>query len=172
MQNFDIGRGPKTMSADYLYSTNENYDGPEPMAYRLHAHAFLQCAEFAIYGIRQNGQADSNMMQNAPIVHLICHSIEMFLKLALYKTGSNDDDLKAFALRHNLTNLKGECEAHGVSFSEDVTAMIDALSPLHEKHKLRYLAFIEQPIWLPFNPQEMIELTKELVGASHPNQTA
>lgn len=112
------------------------------------------------------------MMQNAPIVHLICHSVEMFLKLALYKTGSNDKDLRAFELRHNLMNLKDKCEAHGVTFSEDVTTLIDALSPLHEKHKLRYLTFIEQPIWLPYNPSEMIEITKKLVTASHPSQTA
>lgn len=142
------------------------------MRYRLHASAFLQCAEFAISGIRQNGQAEPNMMQNAPIVHLICHSVEMFLKLALYKTGSNDKDLRAFELRHNLMNLKDKCEAHGVTFSEDVTTLIDALSPLHEKHKLRYLTFIEQPIWLPYNPSEMIEITKKLVTASHPSQTA
>ncbi|MEL7189761.1 MAG: hypothetical protein AAGK17_09450 [Pseudomonadota bacterium] len=162
----------QVMSQDYLRSTDGNYDGPEPMAYRLHADAFLQCAEFAIFGIRQSGQDEPNMMQNAPIVHLICHSVEMFLKLALYKTGSDEKDLRAFKLRHNLTNLKGKCVAHGVTFSEDVAALIDTLSPLHEKHKLRYSAFIEQPIWLPYGPSEMVEITRKLIGASHPSQTA
>lgn len=160
------------MSKDYLRSTDANYIGPVPFAYRLHAYAFLQCAEFAISGIRQNGQAEPNMMQNAPIVHLICHSVEMFLKLALYKTGSDDKDLKVVDLRHNLANLKEKCETRGVKFSNDVSVMIDALSPLHEQHILRYLAFVEQPIWLPYNPSEMIEITKKLVTASHPSQTA
>ena len=160
------------MSSDYLYSGDADYDGPEPMAYRLHANAFLDCAELALFGISKRGQTESNMMQNAPIVHLICHSIEMFLKLALYKTGSNDRDLRTFDLRHNLTNLKEECENRGVVLSDDVAKMIDALSPLHEAHKLRYTAFVEAPIWLPFNPSEMIDLTKNLVTASHPSQRA
>lgn len=160
------------MPSDYLYSGDPDYDGPEPMAYRLHAYAFLECAEFALSGIRERGQTEPNMMQNAPIVHLICHSIEMFLKLALYKTGSSDRDLKTFELRHNLTNLKKKCESRGVTFSEGVAKMIDSLSPLHEAHKLRYTAFIESPIWLPFNPSEMIDLTKNLVTASSPSQRA
>ena len=160
------------MSSDYLYSGDADYDGPEPMAYRLHANAFLECAEFALSSIRERGQTKPNMMQNAPIVHLICHSIEMFLKLALYKTGSNDRDLKTFELRHNLTNLKEKCENRGVVFSDSVAKMINALSPLHEAHKLRYTAFVEAPIWLPFSPSEMIDLTRNLVTASHPNQRA
>ena len=160
------------MSSGYLYSGDVDYDGPEPMAYRLHANAFLECAEFALSGIRGRGQEQPNMMQNAPIVHLICHLIEMYLKLALYKTGSKDRDLKTFALRHNLTNLKEKCEYRGVLFSDSVAKMIDALSPLHEAHKLRYTAFVEAPIWLPFSPSEMIDLTKKLVTASHPSQKA
>lgn len=158
------------MSSNYLYSGDVNYDGPEPMAYRLHASAFLECAEFALSGIRERGLKESNMMQNAPIVHLICHSIEMFLKLVLYKTGSNNRDVMAFELRHNLTNLKEKCEDRGVVFSDSVAKMIDALSPLHETHKLRYMAFVEAPIWLPFCPSEMIDLTKNLATASHPSQ--
>lgn len=160
------------MSQRYLHVGDTDYTGPEPFAYRLHAFAFLECAEFAISGIRQKGQAEPNMMQNAPIVHLICHAVEMFLKLALYKTGSNDKDLKAFQLRHNLKKLKNKCEIHGVVFSTEVAEMIDSLSPLHEQHKLRYTAFINEPIWLPFNPSEMIELTKKLIGASHPSRSA
>lgn len=160
------------MSEKYLRPSDEGYNGPEPMAYRLHAYAFLQCAEFAISGIRQSGKAEPDMMQNSPIVHLICHAIEMFLKLALYKTGHNDSDLKAFSLRHNLLALKAKCESVGVTFSEDVAKMIEVLSPLHENHKLRYLAFVEEPIWLPFTPSEMIDLTKDLVTVSHPSQTA
>ncbi len=108
------------MSSDYLYSGDADYHGPEPMAYRLHAGAFLECAELALSGIRERGQTEPNMMQNAPIVHLICHSIEMFLKLALYKTGSNDRDLKTFELRHNLTKLKEKCENRGVVLSDSV----------------------------------------------------
>lgn len=160
------------MSENYLRVGDARYNGPEPMAYRLHAYAFVECAEFAISGIRQKGRKQPNMMQNAPIVHLICHAIEMFLKLALYKTGSNDNDLKAFELRHNLKNLKEKCEDNGVSFSDDLRKMINSLSPLHEKHVLRYSAFIDEPVWLPFNPTEMVELTKSLVTASHPSQTS
>ncbi len=63
--------------------------------------------------------------------------IEMFLKLALYKTGHNDRDLKTFSLRHNLLALKAKCESVGVTFSEDVAKMIEVLSPLHENHKLK-----------------------------------
>ncbi len=160
------------MSQRYLHVGDPDYNGPEPFAYRLHAFAFLECAEFAISGIRQKGQAEPNMMQNAPIIHLICHAVEMFLKLALYKTGSNDKDLKTFQLRHNLKNLKNKCKTHGVVFSADVAEMIDSLSPLHEQHKLRYTAFTDEPIWLPFNPSEMIELTKKLITASHPSRSA
>ncbi|MEM7545277.1 MAG: hypothetical protein AAF367_07060 [Pseudomonadota bacterium] len=160
------------MTNDYLYLGDERYAGPEPMPYRLHALAFLQCAEFAISGIRHERSAEPNMMQNAPIIHLICHAVEMFLKLALYKTGSNDRDLRAFELRHNLKNLKEKCESYRVRFSPDVVAMVDALSPLHEQHKLRYTAFVEEPIWLPFNPSEMIEITKKLITASHPGRSA
>jgi hypothetical protein len=160
------------MSKKYLRIGDSDYEGPEPFPYRLHAYAFLECAEFAILGIRQNGGSEPNMMQNAPLAHLIAHSVEMFLKLSLYKTGSNEKDLKAFQLRHNLNNLKDECEKRGVVFSEDVKLMIDSLSPIHEHHKLRYTAFVEDPIWLPYNPSEMIELTRKLIGASHPEQQA
>ncbi len=160
------------MSKKFLRSGDSNYEGPEPFAYRLHAYAFLECAELAILGIRQNGNSKPNMLQNAPLTHLIAHSVEMFLKLALYKTGSNEQDLKAFQLRHNLINLKEKCENHGVIFSEDVKLMIDSLSPIHEHHKLRYTAFVEEPICLPYNPSEMVELTKKLIGASHPDQKA
>jgi hypothetical protein len=160
------------MAKKYLYLGDSNYKGPEPMAYRLHAIAYVQCAEFALIGIRQKDQTESNMMQNAPIIHLICHSIEMFLKLALYKTGSEYKDLKTLKLRHNLTNLKNKCELQGVVFTGDVIKMIDLLSPLHVEHKLRYSAFIEVPIRLPFSPSEMIELTKRLITASGPSQTA
>ena len=172
MFEVDGVRGDICMSEHYLRVGDPRYGGPEPMAYRLHAHAFLECAEFAIAGISQNGQKEPSMMQNAPIVHLICHAVEMFLKLALYKTGSNDNDLKTLELRHNLTNLRKKCESKGIDFSDDLEKMIDSLSPIHEKHKLRYFAFVEEPIWLPFNPTEMIELAKSLLTASHPSQTA
>ena len=111
-------------------------------------------------------------MENVPIVHLVCHATEMFLKLALYKTGSDDSDLRAFRLRHNLKKLKEECEGRGVQFSADVVKMIDALSPLHENHTLRYSAFVEEPVWLPFDPSEMVEIAKKLVTAAHPSRTA
>ena len=32
--------------------------------------------------------------EKLPIMHLICHAAEMFLKLGLYKTGSDDGDMK------------------------------------------------------------------------------
>jgi hypothetical protein len=61
---------------------------------------------------------------------------------------------------------------HAISNAIDVKLMIDSLSPIHEHHKLRYTAFVEDPIWLPYNPSEMIELTRKLIGASHPEQQA
>ena len=160
------------MTGKYLHLGSEEYDGPEPFLYRLHASAFLECAELAVFAIHKKYNSKPNMMQNVPIVYLICHSIEMFLKLALYKTGLKDKELKLFDMRHNLTNLKTKCENNGVVFSEDVSSMIDSLSPLHTGHKLRYSAFVEDPVWLPFNPSEMIELTRKLIGASHPSQSA
>ena len=160
------------LNKKYIYSDDPDYMGPNPMTYRLHAIAFLECAENSIMGYREKHQADPNPMQCAPLFHLICHAIEMLLKLALYKTGSSHKDLKAFQLRHNLSNLKDLCEEAGVVFSSDVVKMVETLSPLHEKHKLRYTAFEDEPVWLPFNPMEMIKLAKLLVTASHPSQSA
>ena len=160
------------MTKKYLNVVSSEYAGPEPMAYRLHAYAFLQCAEYAIRGYRSKHATEPNMMQNAPLVHMICHAVEMFLKLAVYKTGSTDQDLKALQLRHNLVNLKASCEQNGVAFSAEVSQMIEALSPLHARHVLRYTAFVDEPVWLPFTPEEMIELAKKLVTASHPSQSS
>ncbi|MFN4156718.1 MAG: hypothetical protein ACK4HF_18930 [Paracoccaceae bacterium] len=160
------------MAKGYLRIGDPDYVGPEPLAYRLHADAFLRCAEYAIEGYRIKHQSDPNMMQNAPIVHLICHAIEMLLKLALYKTGSSDREQRSLAVRHNLSKLKGSCEEAGCTFSDDVSRMIDSLSPLHQKHSLRYTAFTDPPVWLPFNPGEMIELSRKLIGISHPSQSS
>jgi hypothetical protein len=160
------------MAKRYLRIDDPKYAGPEPMPYRLHADAFLRCAEYAIEGYRTKHQSDPNMMQIVPIVHLICHAIEMFLKLALYKTGSDERDLKTLDLRHNLSELKRSCEKAGNTFSDDVSNMIDSLSPLHQKHSLRYTAFIDPPVWLPFNPEEMIDLSRNLTGISHPSQSS
>ena len=160
------------MSNDYLRLGDPKYSGPEPFVYRWHALSYLNCARHAIEGHRLEHGSDPTMQQNVPIIHLICHAIEMFLKLALYKTGSDDKALKAFNLRHSLRGLADECKCRGFTFSSDVVQLIDALSPLHEKHALRYTAFTDEPVWLPFNPSEMIEISMKLITASHPSKSA
>ena len=160
------------MTSDYLRLGDARYTGPEPFVYRLHALSYLKCARHAIEGHRLEHGSDPTMWQNVPIIHLICHAIELFLKLALYKTGSDDKELKAFNLRHSLRGLANECEKRGVNFSDDVEQLIAALSPLHEKHALRYTAFTDEPVWLPFNPSEMIEISMKLIMASHPSKSA
>lgn len=140
--------------------------------YRWHAISFLLCAEDSIVGYRLKHESDPTPQQTVPIVHLICHAIEMLLKLALYKTGSNDNRLRKFERRHNLLQLMRECEISGVEFSSEISTMIESLSPLHEDHTLRYSAFEKGPFQLPFNPVEMIELAKKLLTAAHPSQCA
>jgi len=155
----------------YMYSGDPEYVGPPPMLYRWHAIAFLNRAEDAIAGYRQKHDSDPSPPQCVPIVHLICHAVEMLLKLALYKTGSKQRDLSALQLRHNLAALQKECEAVGVHFSADVSTMIEALSPLHVEHSLRYTVFETGGRWLPYNPEEMIELSKKLITAASPAQS-
>jgi len=134
---------------EYLRSGTDGYSGPDPFLYRLHALSFLECAELSILGNNTKNNAEPTPKLNVPIIHLICHAIEMFLKLALYKTGSTDRDLKAIDKRHNLSNLMQDCETAGVNFSSEVKAMVEALSPLHQNHSLRYKAFENAPQWLP-----------------------
>ena len=157
---------------EYLYSEDTRYAGPVPTMYRWHALSFLKCAEYSIAGYRQAHNSDPSPQQSVPIVYLICHAIEMLLKLALYKTGSNDRDLRTSRVRHNLSELKEKCEIAGVQFSPDVAEMIEALSTLHADHSLRYAAFENGPYWLPYNPEEMIALARCLITAAHPSQTS
>jgi hypothetical protein len=156
----------------YKYSGDPTYNGPNPATYRLHAYHFLMCAKYAISGHEAATGRAPSMMLNAPLVHLICHAVEMFLKLALYKTGTDERALKDSSVRHNLIELRKRCEGAGVTFSADVLGMIDSLSPIHADHRLRYTAFQDAPIWLPFNPSEMIEIASKLVTAAHTSQSA
>ena len=156
----------------YLRLDDPDYNGPDPMSYRLHAWHYLLCAEYSIKGYKDQHQTEPNMMLNVPLLFLISHAVEMLLKSALYKSGSSDSDWKSIDLRHNLSALMANCEAVGVVFNNELKVMINALSPLHSSHALRYTAFGDKIKWLPFSPSEMIELARKLIGASHPSQRA
>ncbi len=159
------------MTHDYLRIGDPRYTGPEPFAYRLQAFGYLTCARCAIEGHRSKHGREPVLWEKLPIMQLICHAAEMFLKLGLYKTGSDDNELKSLELRHNLRNLADKCKSRGVVFSNDLETLIDVLSPLHAEHAFRYRVFDDAPIPMPFTILEMIDLIEGLLSISHPSQT-
>lgn len=78
-----------------------------------------------------------------PLVYLISHAIELYLKCALLKRGAQESDLREFDKRHNLEALLSDLLKLNVSISEDSQAMIRILSEQHKKHSIRYTVFVD-----------------------------
>jgi len=53
-----------------------------------------------------------------PFYFLTSHATDLFLKAALLKRGIEEESLRKFDYRHNLTSLLIELQATGVSISE------------------------------------------------------
>ena len=129
----------------YRYSYDDAYSGPEPMPYRLHA---LQFASAARKLIDSSNHGEINGMAAIPIAYLLCHSMEMSLKLALMKNSFSVHDLKKLPIRHSLNDLLDECQKLKISFTEQERLAINSLSSAHSQHVLRYSAMTEG-FWIP-----------------------
>lgn len=98
------------------------------------------------------------------ISHLFAHSIELSLKGYLLKKGKTCNDWgKKNA--HNLTKLSQDCVDLGLAVTENVSQIIETLSPLHsslDNHRLRYAQ--ETAYKLP-NPYDMNRAAEDLLSA-------
>ena len=153
---------------EYLFVGDDRYLGPEPMELRLHANFYIDAAETLIHHGRKTVPAS---MSAPRIALLICHAMELLLKLGLYKHGYSEKEILRPKLRHDLIALKDECCKCGITFSNEVSEVIQYFGPFHVEHRFRYNAK-----WYGWTPKidlcQAIDASRRLIMISHPTKHA
>lgn len=132
--------------------------------YRLTAVAFRHNAEIIEKDFSRNNVRIQSSVFSIPYYYLISHACELFLKSALLKRGIDQERLRQYGLRHNLSGMMDELKLLNVRISGKSIFLVIGLSEQHKDSQLRYTALLDdgKATFMP-RPAELGKLLDELM---------
>ena len=132
--------------------------------YRITAVNFWESAKILAQSLETSAAVAPVKITAIPLYFLASHAAELLLKSALLKRGWNEEALKKFDYRHNLSALMGELIKQGVAITFDTVCLINGLHAQHQSHALRYtaLADVGQKTYMP-PPSLVFSMLDELL---------
>ena len=132
--------------------------------YRITGVNFWESAKQLRLNIEVDTRGRPTQITALPFYYLTSQAAELFLKSALLKCGSTEQDLKKFDYRPNLKNLLDELITKGIMVTAETVQLVNGLDDQHKDHSLRYCALMDngKKIFLP-PIDSMSKMLKELL---------
>ena len=105
-------------------SASQQFQSPEYVAigYVTDAKRYLRAATILT-------EHEDGIILFSPTYFLLCHTMELLLKAFMLARGKEEQDLRAFDVRHSLGKLRDIAVQLGLSVNDHTSGVIDMLAP-------------------------------------------
>lgn len=141
---------------------------PLAVAYYLNGTNFRMSAEELKNTLELDVDGRPTKLTAVPLYFLASHAAELFLKAALLKRGFDEQYLKKYDYRHDLSSLLSGLQKKGVAVTDATVATIHGMAKQHKNHALRYTVLVDdgaKTYWPPLSAvfsmlDELVLLTR------------